>query len=271
MAVFTRMGLSGFRAGFALLYACSWAHAQSGSISEAFQLQPREEFSLELPKMSISIDDETREFDGVRVTLPPDYRDQVFIGTYDDMYIKNTSRGREKTLYRELPEKASFLSKFEAKNIITVNEHFISALEDFEKLLQKSNWGRCLYFDAYFPHFLCGYYSLIGAARNTESALPLGARIPEDEFDVSLNSPKSDARINRWRSSQDTIIKLRIISKELVKQLNHWNKNLDKKKGDIDVATPREFEDAYLGFVRVYFGLTKSAAPAITKKRKRLY
>jgi hypothetical protein len=254
----------------ALLFVCSFAYSQSGSISEAFQLQPREEFSLEIPKMNVSVDDETKEFNGVRITFPPEYNDQVFIGTYDDLYIKNKSSGREKMLYRELPEKAAFFSKFEVQNIIKVNEYFISALEVFDKLLQKNNWGRCLYFDAYFPHFLCSYYSLIGAARNSECALPIGARVPEDEFDVSQNSPKSDARINRWRSSQDTIIKVRIAAKELANQLGLWEKSLDKVKDNVDIATPKELEDAFLVFVRTYFGLKPATAVAV-KKKKRLY
>jgi|WetSurMetagenome_2_1015567.scaffolds.fasta_scaffold420737_1 hypothetical protein len=261
--------ISGIRAGVTLLYVFSLSYAQTGSFTQALQLQPREEFPLELPKLFVSMDDETKEFDGVRVTFPPDYADQVFVGTYDDMYIKNTSNGREKILYRELPEKAGFVTKFEAKNIIKVNDYFISALDDFEKLLQKNVWGRCLYLDAYFPHFLNGYYSLIGAARNSECALPLGARIPADEYDISQNSPKSDARINRWKSSPDTIIKLRIASKELANQLRVWKKNLDKAKDNEDTVTPRELEDALVFFVRAYFGL-KPAAVGVVKK-KRLY
>ena len=185
----------------------------------------------------------------------PGSDDQVFIGMYDDMYIKYTSSGREKVLYRELPEKASFISKFEAKNIIKINKYFISALDVFENLLQKNNWGRCLYFDAYFPHFLSGYYSLICAARNSDCALPISARVPEQEFDVSLSSPKTDARINRWRSAPDTIIKLRIACKELSHQLKLWEKNLDKVKDNEDTATPKELEEALVGFVRVYFNL----------------
>ena len=253
--------------GVTLLYAGPFAYAQTGDLSKALELQPREEFSLELPKMFVSMDDETREFNGVRMTFPPDFEDQIFIGTYDDMYIKTTSDGREKVLYRELPEKAGFFSKFEAKNIIKVNKYFISALEVFEKLLQKNTWGRCLYFDVYFPHFLCGYYSLMCAARNSDCALPIGARVPEQEFDVSQNSPKTDARINRWRSSPDTIIKLRISSIELAKQLKMWDKNLDKVKDNEDAAIVKELEDALLAFVRVYFGL-KPPSPVVIKRTR---
>lgn len=252
--------VSGIRAGIAVLYAFSFVYAQ---------IQPREEYPLELPKLFVSVDDETGEFDGVRITLPPDYKDQIFIGTYDDLYIKNTTNGREKVQYRELPEKAGFLTKFEAKNVIKVNDWFISSLEGFEEHLRKNSWGRCLYFDAYFPHFLSGYYSLICAARSSECALPLGARIPAEEYDISQNSIKSDMRINRWKSSPDTIIKLRIVSKELANQLKAWKKSLDKVKDNEDTVTPKELEDALVAFIRVYFGL-KPAAPVVLK-RKKLY
>jgi hypothetical protein len=254
-------------AGMTLLFAFSAVHAQSNDISKAFQLQPREEFPLELPKMCVSVDEETQEFSGVRITFPPDYEDQVFIGMGDDLYIKNSSRGREKVLYRELPEKVGYISKFEAKHIIKVNEYFVSALEVLDNLLQKNSWGRCLYFDAFFPHFLSGYYSMVCAAQNSLCALPIGVRIPEREFDVSLSSPKTDARINRWRASQDTIIKLRIATKELTQQLKGWKKYLDKAKNDEGPAAPKELEDALVAFVRVYFGL-KPASPVVRKRTR---
>lgn len=259
----------GIRAGSVLLCAVSFSYAQAGSLTQALQLQPREEYTLALPKLFISVDGETQEFDGVRITLPPDYNDQVFIGTYDDQFIKNTSKGREKTLYRELPEKAAFLSKFESKYLIKVNDYFIAALEGLEENLQKNSWGRCLYLDVYFPNFMNGYYSLMDAARNSDCALPLGAKVPAEEYDVSQRSPKTDARINRWKSSLDTIIKLRIASKQLAMQLKTWQKSLEKAKDNEDAVTPKEMEDAFVLFVRVYFGL-KPAAP-VAVKRKKLY
>ena len=142
MAVFPKTRFLCIPVCVALFFSYSTLWAQRGSLDEALQLQPREAFTVELPKLFVSIDDETREFDGVRITFPPDFNDQVFIGTYDDMYIKFTSNGRERVQYRELPEKAGFLSKFEAKNLVKVNEYFISTLDIFEKLLQKNSWGR---------------------------------------------------------------------------------------------------------------------------------
>ena len=235
-----------------------------GQDTEALQLQTREPFTLNLPKIAVSVDDVTNDFDGVRIIFAGS-EDQVFIGMYDDQYIKNTAHGAEKTLYRENPEKAGFISKFEAKTISKVNKEFILALEQFDVLLQKSSWGRCLYFDCYFPRFVNGYYYLICAARCSESALPRGARIPEECFDVSLNSPKTDARITMWRASPDYVIKLRIATKELAGQLQVWQKNIDRTKDNDDVAMPKELEEALIILDRVYFNL-KPPSPVILKK-----
>lgn len=236
----------------------------SGQDTEALQLQTREPFTLNLPKIAVSVDNVTNDFDGVRITFAGS-EDQVFIGMYDDQYTKNTSRGAEKTLYRENPEKAGFITKFEAKNISKVNKEFIVALEQFDALLQKSSWGRCLYFDCFFPRFLNGYFYLICAARCSQSALPRGARVPEGCFDVSLNSPKTDARINMWRASPEYVIKLRIASKELTQQLEMWQKNIDRSKDNDDVATPKDLDESLIILVRVYFNL-KPPSPVVLKR-----
>jgi hypothetical protein len=249
-----------------ILAGGSLSFGQAADVDNAPQLQTREEFSLDLPKISSCVDQETNEFSGVRITYPDD-ENQIVIGTGDDMEIKNSSSGREKTLHREPPEKTGFLSKFEVKQIIKVNKYFISGLETYEKLLQKKSWPRLLYFDAYFPHFMNGYYYLLCAARNSESALPLGARIPEEEFDVSLNSPKTDVRINRWREAQDTIIKLRITSKELAHQIKLLQDNLGKVKDNEDIDTPRELENTLVAFVRIYFNL-RPPSPVVLKKNR---
>jgi hypothetical protein len=266
------MALQGLRLflvllGASILSICSFVYAQSDdSNSKALQLEDREKFDLALPKISVSADVETQDFNGVKI-LFPESNDQVIIGMGDDMYIKNTSHGAEKTLYREPTEKAGFVSKFEAKTLSKVNKEFADALEQFDKILQKNNWGRCLYLDAFLPHFLNGYYFLICAIRNSTTALSRGARIPENEYDVSLYSEKTDARIRQWRSTQDNIIKLRIASKELNHQLKVWQKSLDKVNDNEDIAASRELEEAFIVFVRVYFNL-KPPSPIVFKKQR---
>jgi hypothetical protein len=250
--------------GATVPFLCSPAYGQSDSATKALQLEPRESFSLNLPKISVSADVETQDFNGVKIIFQ-ESNDMIVIGTGDDMYIKNTSHGAEKTLYREPPEKAGYVSKFEARTLSKVNKEFAETLEQFDKFLRKNDWGRCLYLDAYFPHFLNGYYYLICAVRNSSTALPRGARIPENEYDVSLYSSKSDARIGLWRSSQDNIIKLRIACMELNHQLMEWQKSLDKVNDNEDVAVSKELEEAFIVFVRVYFNL-KPPSPIVFKK-----
>jgi hypothetical protein len=261
--VFNMLRFSRIAAPIAILFLCT-VHAVFCQDTEALQLQTREPFTLNLPKIAVSVDDVTNDFDGVRISFAGS-EDQVFIGTYNDQYTKNTSRGAEKTLYRENPEKSGFISKFEAKYISKVNKEFVLALEQFDVLLQKGSWGRCLYFDCYFPRFLNGYFYLVCAARSSESALPRGARVPEECFDVSLNSAKTDARINMWRASPDYVIKLRIATKELAQQLQIWQRNIDRAKENDDVATPKELEEALIILDRVYFNL-KPPSPVVLKR-----
>lgn len=251
-------------AGMPVLFVLSTMYAQTDPGIQTLQLLPREKYSLTIPKISINIDDETRDFDGVRIIFTGS-KDQVFIGTYDDMYIKNASHGSEKTLHRETPEKAGFLSKFEIKMLMKVNDGLVAELETLEKYLQKERWGRCCYLDAFFPHFLNGYFHLLYAARNSSSVLPRTARIPEDIYDISLSSSKTDARISQWRSSADHLIKLRIAGKELAYQIKEWQKMLGKAKDNVDIVSSRDFEDAFVIFIRVYFNM-KPPSPVITKK-----
>jgi hypothetical protein len=245
-----------------LLSLCGGLVAQKGI--ETHKLEPREEFKLELPKITVSVDYITKDFNGARLTFP-NSTDQIFIGTVNDMYIKNSSRGSDKTLYSESPEKASFLTKFEVKCITKVNKEFIKTLNMFDKFLQKKEWAKCRYLDGYFPNFLNGYYYFIGAARSSSCALPRAARIPEEVYDVSLSSPKTDWRINQWQFNQEHVIKLRIAAKELSYQLGVWQKLLDKRKNNEDIVTPKEMEETLIIFVRLYFNL-KPPSPIVVKK-----
>jgi hypothetical protein len=251
-------------AAFLLIAFLAVAWAENGA--EALQLLPREKFDLNLPKITVSTDYITGDFSGIRITFSGT-NDQILIGIGNDMYIKNSPRGSDKTLYSEPPEKASFMTKFETKYITKVNNAFIETLEDFDKLLQKQKWAECRYLDSYFPNFLKGYYYFLGAIRNTTNALPRAARVPEQEYDVSLNSPKTDARIKCWQRNPENIIKLRIASRELAHQLRVYQKLIDKSKNDEDVITPREMEEALIIFVRIYFNL-KPPSPVIMKNRR---
>ena len=253
-------------AGTVLTFIISFACAQTDSETQVSQLLPREKFTLHLSKIFISFDDENREFDGVHIDFQGS-EDQAFIGKYIDMYTKRTSHGTQKTLYQEPCEKDESLSKFEKETISKVNKEFITSLELFGKMLQRESWGRCLYFDSFFPHFLSGYYYLLCAAYNSSNALPGAALVPEDEFDVSLNSPKSDARIDTWRSSPENIRKLLIATKNLTGQLKEWQKNLERPKENEDVSNSAEIDESLVTFIRFYF-YSKPLFPVALKEER---
>lgn len=242
-----------FLIAIAAMPVVSQGNASSG------QLQQREEFHVVLPKISISLDDITQDFSGTRITFDGS-DDQVFIGMYNDMYIKNTAHGAEKTLYRETTEKAAFISKFEAKYLIKTIDALTTTLDEFDEDLRKSRFNRLLYLDGFLPHFLNGFYYTISAARNSTTALPRSARVPEDLYDPSLTSAKSDMRVTAWRSSQENIIRLRIAGKEFEHELKLFSKDLSKANDNEDVASRKEFDDAFVIFIRVYFNIKSSTA-----------
>jgi hypothetical protein len=131
------------------------AGAQNDDDTQTPHVLPREEFKLDLPKITVSTDYITNNFSGVRISFTGS-NDQILIGTGNDMYIKNSSRGSDKTLYSEPPGKETFLTKFEIKTISMVNKSFIKTLENFDRMLQKKEWAKCRYLDIYFPNFLKG-------------------------------------------------------------------------------------------------------------------
>jgi hypothetical protein len=181
---------------------------------------------------------------------------QAIIGRYEDTFIKNTRSGRVKTVYQESPAKAYYISDFEARQLYLVSKTFVSTLEDFESDLSKEHWGRCLYLDAFMPRFLRRFYLLYCVTRNSIDSLPYLIKIPASEYDVSLNSPKSDARIAKWRATPNHVMKLRIATQELVYQTKLWQKkDLTNSKRDPQISGGARFEEAYALFVRIYFNL----------------
>ena len=75
-------------------------------------------------------------------------------------------------------------------------------------------------------------------------------------FDVSLNSKKSDQRIGRWLEKKDYVIKLRIVTKELIYQMKTWQKkDLSKYKKKTNLEYSESLKETYSLFVRMYFNL----------------
>jgi hypothetical protein len=219
------------------------------------QLGKRDPFNIPLVSMTLGFDKQSGEFKRVRVAIDGN-REYAVITRMHDTHVKNTRSGVEKTHYQESPERAFVITEFEARHLNRTVESFIETLESFEKALKRERWGRCLYLDSYLPRFLKRFYYLVCAARNSSRAMPRISRIPDDEYDVSLNSAKSDERINSWRQDEEYIIKLRIISKELAHQLKRWQKKeLDNSRRNPEVAYSGKAEEAYELFIRMYFKL----------------
>ena len=214
----------------------------------------RTPFKIPLARITVIFDEETRGYNRVRINFD-ESQSHTIIARGDDMFVRRTKHGGDTTVYRETPEKAHQLSDFEAKQISRACRTLTAALEEFEKALKNEEWGKCLYLDAYFPRFLRGFHVMINAARNSSDALPRSSLVLEDDYDVSINSPKSDARINMWRGDSENIMKLRIAAKELAHHTKEWRKKeLDNSKRNPEYSHSTNFDRAFTSFVRNYFG-----------------
>ena len=187
----------------------------------------RTSYGIPLARLNVSFNDETHQFEKVKVSFGSSDDDEsyyVLIAPVTDFEVKVSKDGRQRIVHDEPPDKAFMISSFEADILNRVVKTFVPTLETFEHDLQHERWDKLLYLDAFFPRFLKGFYFLYCAARNSPYALPKSICIPDSAFDISLTSPKSDARIHAWQTQNNQIIKLRIISRELVYQLKEWQK-----------------------------------------------
>jgi hypothetical protein len=224
---------------------------------KAEELGKRSSFSIPLARLSVSFDDKTHVFEKVKVSFDSDddpSDNYAFIEPGSDFEIKNTNTGIQKTIHAEEPDKAFIISDFESGILNRTCKSFVNTLEIFERDLQKQHWERCLYLDAYFPRFLKGFYYLYCAVRNSPYALPKSICISDSLYDISLASLKSDVRIKSWRQKPEYIVKLRIITKELIYQIKDWQKKeLDNPGRNVEVASGKKFEEAFSAFVKIYF------------------
>jgi hypothetical protein len=215
------------------------------------QTAPRTAFKVPLARINIAYDNERKKYNRVRI-----YFDETeaysIIAPGDDSQVR---RNGETTVFRELHGRTFLLSDFEAKTINQVCQTLVATLTEYENILKTQNWGRALHLDSFFPRFLQGFHVMICAAKDSPDALPRGALVREEDFDVSLNSPKSDARINMWQTDKDRIMKLRISTQELIIQTKRWQKDeLNNPKRNPELAYSGEFDRAFTSFVRNYFG-----------------
>ncbi len=219
----------------------------------------RTSYGIPLAKLSVSFNDQTHQFEKVKVSFGSSDDDESYyalIAPITDFEVKITKDGRQKIVHDEVPDKAFMISAFEADIINRVCKTFVPTLETFERDLQHERWDRLLYLDSFFPRFLKGFYYLYCAARNSPYALPRSICIPDSLYDISLTSPKSDERIRMWQTQSNQIIKLRIISKELSYQIKEWQKlELDNPNRNLEISYGKKFEEAFTLFVKLYFNL----------------
>lgn len=231
---------------------------------------PRDPFEIQLANLSATIDEKSGECEKVRITYH-DSKDQVIITATDDIFIKVTRNGSEKTVYRENINNAYTISAFEAKHLKLVSKSLLTTLEEFEKDLQNNRWGKCLFLDSYFPRFLKGYYYLFCLSMSTPDVLPESVNVADSLYDISLNSDKSDIRLSKWQSANDYIVKLRIATKELIYQIKLWQQEISKKeKTNSEISVSREFARSLGLFASIYFNesMHQKRTPGTAKTTK---
>jgi len=223
---------------------------QSGYAKEASapRLSERMPYSIPLVKLTI-MENNT----AVKISRPGS-EDFAVIANLDDQSVKNGRYQTEKIKYTEVPDKAYYLTEFEARQLLLTTKSFIETLDEFEKNLQNGRWGQCLYLDAFLPKFIRGFYLLLGASRNSTESYLKKVKLFETAFDVSLNSPLSDERVETWRRNAEGVIKLRIVTKELVYQLKMWEKReLSNPNRNPEISMNMKCEEALDLFVCIYF------------------
>ena len=219
--------------------------------ASSVQLAPRTPFRVPLARINVAFDNERQRHNQVKIYFN-DSGEHYIIAPGDDSHVR---RNGQVIVYREQQGRTFLLSDFEATTISQVCRTLISTLEIFENILRTEDWGRARYLDSYFPRFLQSFHVMICAAKDSPEALPRSALVREEDFDVSLNSPKSDARINMWQTDKDRIMKLRIAAQELIAQTKKWqNVELNNAKRNRDLSYSGDFDRAFTSFVRNYFG-----------------
>lgn len=178
------------------------------------------------------------------------------ISPVNDRYIKFTLKRQTDHIYKENPAIAHHLTDFEALHLNKICNSFIRTLYIFERHLQRKSWGKLLYMDGYLPSFFKGFYYLMQASRCFREPLPPFTNIHDSLYDNSFNSIKTDRRIQLWRSRPDRIIKLRIITKEVIHQIKLWQKKeLANPNRDPRDSHSGQFYHVYGLFIRLYFNL----------------
>ncbi len=225
------------------------------TVGHAQKLGKRTSFDIPLVKLRIVTDKHNPGMKQVQVSIDGN-SEYALISGLNDIHIKPTRRGIERITYAESPAAAFALTDFEAQQFERVVKSLIETLEIFENDLEKKRWDRCLYLDSFFPRFLEGFHFLSCKVFNSPTALPQNAKVDDALFDISLHSKKSDQRIAGWLEKKDYVIKLRIVTKELIYQMKTWQKKeLKNYKKKMNIEYYDNLKETYSLFIRMYFNL----------------
>lgn len=225
------------------------------------EAEKRKAFSVPLPLLTASFRDGLIE--EVFVSFE-DSHEGWAITPGNDRYVKDDRKIRLDHTYRESVTQTRLLSNFEASLLNRVCESFSETLEIFERDLNSSKWGRCLYLDYWMPVFIRNFYYLFSVARNSNDLLPKVICVADSLYDTSPNSTISDIRIDYWRKNPDHVLKLRITVKELIFQIKSWQqKELANPQRDVLADHSKGFIQALELFTRFYFNLPSSGKPAL--------
>jgi hypothetical protein len=233
------------------------------SSSPEYTPQKRRPFHIPLPLITLLFDGDN-SFEEAFVTFGGSGEGWA-IGTVTDRYVKDTKKERVDHFYREMVTGSYYLSPFEAGVLERVSKKFEETLIIYEKDLKNGNWDRLLYLDGYFPSYFRGFFYLYCAAHNSFSALPKVTRISDTLYEESINSYKTDQRVQIWQDNPEHVVKLRIATKELLYQMKEWRtKSLDVTELDLRHDKSKKFRETYELFIRLYFNLPP--ASVIRKK-----
>lgn len=235
-----------------LLFFSGFLYAEQKPVAK------RTSFDIPLIKISVLLENDSSEFRDVKIPLDGK-KEYVIISEQSDTHIKITRKGEQKTIYAEAPGSRLAFTSFEAQHFISVVSSLLQTLELFEMDLEKQRWDRCLYLDSFFPKFLKAFYYLNSTALSSHNVLPPQANIADSLFDISLASEKTDQRIQRWIKNKESVIKLRISTRELIFHLRDWiQQELSNPELYSRVEYTNNLEEAYLLFIRLYFNQEKA-------------
>lgn len=220
--------------------------------SVLYAAEPRKAFSVPLAMLAYS---PTQKDAAEKVIIWYDKADESWeVSATEVRHIIEKGMQTEEETFRSPAGQEFLINSVEAQVISRVCKTLIKTLDGLDGDLKNNRWDKCRFLDSYLASFCVGFYHLMTIVKCSSRALPEITCPPDSLYDRSLESPKSDARVAKWRRSTDYIVKLRIATQELMYQIKSWQKKeLDNPKRDVWKDQSGDFVQAYEFFIRLYF------------------